>query len=80
MKKRINKKLSIKKQTITNLNNHEQQQLRGAGTVTSALPPCIICPPTYTCNTDCGQNTCGPYTCGDTCQYTCLYNTCPLCP
>lgn len=66
MKKKVFKKLSINKQTITNLTDREQEQVRGAGTITSNDPPCIVCPQTYTCNTYCVN--------------TCIYNTCPLCP
>jgi len=70
MKKRMYKKLSINKQTITNLDIKEQEQVRGAGTITSNDPPCIVCPPSYTCFTNCAG----------TCQNTCDYGSCPLCP
>lgn len=54
MKKKMAKKLSLNKLTITTLDNRVQLKVRGGATCT---PTCVTneC---GTCNTDCGQNTC----------------------
>lgn len=54
MKKKLKNKLVFNKTTVANLNNVEQNLVRGGATDPLS---CASEWPTY-CNTECGQNTC----------------------
>ncbi len=69
MKKKVTRKIALKKQTISNLQNGEMNGARGGAETrvpfTGCNSPTSIegdCPTDNTCNTDCGCGV-GTYTC-----------------
>jgi hypothetical protein len=93
--KKFQKKLSLNKKTVADLNPGAMNGVRGGGTVTSVNVVCIptalvctvtcTCPTINTCETYCGTcatncGTCEPcYTVDISCESICVTSPCQYC-